>query len=99
MYAVVNHLHFREAIDPALALAAENYLAPQVEAIDGFESFHMVQTSEKDAILVIFAETAETLDRIATEVGSPWMTANVLPLLTSPPERHIGRIVASTQYP
>jgi hypothetical protein len=36
------------------------------------------------------------LDKIATKVGSPWMMANVVPLLASPLERHLGPIVATS---
>lgn len=95
---MVNHLHFNEPIDAALFVSAENDLVPEMRAIDGFEGFHVVQTSERDAILVILGDSAETLDRVATEVGSPWMRANVVPLLAGPPERHIGPIAASTLY-
>lgn len=98
MHAVVNQLHFADDIDPAVFAEARADLVPQMQEIDGFEGFHVIQTSGKDAILVILADCAETLDRIATEVGSPWMRANVVPLLASPPDRQLGPIIASTQY-
>jgi hypothetical protein len=47
-------------------------------------------------MLVIVGESAEAVERVATEVGSPWMRTNVVPLLASPPDRHIGPIIAST---
>jgi hypothetical protein len=97
MHAVVNQLHFREPVDPALFVRAQSDLAPQERAIDGFKGFHLVQTSETEAILVIFGDDADTLDRIATEVGSPWMRANVVPQPASPPERHLGQVVASAE--
>ncbi len=97
MHAVVNHLTFREPIDPTLFERVQSEVAPQARSIDGFKSFHIVQTSDTEAILVILGDDADTLDRIATEVGSPWMIANVVPLLASPPERHLGRVVASAE--
>jgi hypothetical protein len=36
------------------------------------------------------------IDRIATEVGSPWMREHVVPLLDGPPQRHIGPSLASS---
>jgi hypothetical protein len=98
MYAVVNFLHFRDPIDEELFRRAANELRPQMEGIDGFAAFHVVRTSDTEAILVIVGDAPATLDRISTEVGSPWMVANVVPLLSGPPERHLGEIVASTQY-
>jgi hypothetical protein len=99
MHAVVNHLRFGEPIDPALFAGAKDDLAARMRAIGGFDAFHVIQTSDRDAILVIVAADAQTLDRIATEVGSPWMRANVVPLLVGPPERQLGPVIASTQYP
>jgi hypothetical protein len=49
-------------------------------------------------ILIIVGEDAEALDRVATEVGSPWMMTHVVHLLVSSPERHIGPLVATTDW-
>jgi hypothetical protein len=97
MAAVVNLLHFKEPLDPAVFARSERDLVQQMRAIEGFRGFHVIQTSEKDVILVILGDSVEVLDQIATEVGSPWMRANVVPLLAGPPERHIGPIVASSE--
>jgi len=99
MHAVVNQLRFKDPIDPAIFDNAENDLFPVMREVEGFDSFHVIQTSEDTAILVIVGESPEVLDRIATEVGSPWMRANVVPHLGGPPERQLGAIVVSTQYP
>jgi len=96
MHAVVNHLHFTEPVDPALFGQAERDLAPAMRAIAGFRGFHVIQAAVDHAILVIICDTAEAVDRLATEVGSPWMRANVLPLLARPPDRHVGPVVATT---
>jgi hypothetical protein len=95
--AVVNHLHFKEPPNPELFLTAERDLTPQMKEIEGFRVFHVVQVGEDHAILIILGDTPDALNRVATEVGSPWMTANVVPLLAAPPERHIGPIVASSE--
>lgn len=94
--AVVNHLTFDDPVDPDLFRRAEQDLVPQMRAIEGFEALHVVQTSDHDVILLILATTEEVLDRLATEVGSPWMVANVVPLLSGPPSRHIGPLIASS---
>ncbi len=95
--AVVNHLHFKEPFSPELFSAAATELAPQMREIEGFRALHIVQAGEDHAILIILADTPEVLNRLATEVGSPWMSANVVPLLATPPERHIGAVVASSE--
>ena len=95
MAAVVNILRFKEPVDRGLFAAAEHELAEPMRAIAGFQGFHVVRTAEAEVVLVILADTVEVLDQLATEVGSPWMLANVVPLLASPPERHVGEVIAS----
>jgi hypothetical protein len=92
---VVNVLHFQDPVDPALFERAEDELGRAMRGIDGFGGFQVVQTGETEVVLLIFGDSADALDRIATEVGSPWMGANVVPLLAGPPERHIGPLIAS----
>ena len=96
MAAVVNHLHFKEPVDPAIFAASERDLLPRMREIEGFRGYEVVQTSERDVILVILGDSAEVLDRIATEVGSPCMREHVVPLLDGPPQRHIGESLASS---
>jgi hypothetical protein len=94
--AVVNHLHFRKAPDPDLFAHAEDEVVPQARDIEGFRGLDIVQVAPDHFILIITGETPEVLDRVATEVGSPWMMANVVPLLASPPERHVGPLVVTS---
>lgn len=96
MAAVINVLQFKEKPDPELFQRAAQELGPQMSIIDGFEELRVIQTGDTEVILLVFAETMEALDRIATEIGSPWMVANVVPHLAGPPQRHIGPVIAST---
>ncbi len=95
MAVVVNLLQFEEPVDPALFERAEVELGAAMRAIDGFEGFQVVHTGESEVVLLIFGDTVETLDRIASDIGSPWMIANVVPLLAAPPARHLGPVIAS----
>lgn len=95
MHAVLNHLRFRDDVDPQL-FAGMAEVVPQMRAIDGFGGIHIIQTSRKEVTLVILAIDAETLDRLAVEVGSPWMVAHVVPLLAGPPDRQVGLVLASS---
>ncbi len=95
MAAVVNHLHFKDPVDATLLARAETELGPAMRAITSFRGFHMIQISDRHVILIIMADTVQALDKIATEVGSPWMLAHVVPFLDRPPQRHIGPTIAS----
>jgi hypothetical protein len=94
MHAVVNTLTFRDPIDPGLFPGAESLLSA-MRSIDGFAGVQIVQTTETEAVLIITADSPATLDRIATEVGSPWMVEHVVPLLAGPPDRKIGTVAVS----
>lgn len=96
MAAVVNVLHFKQAPDVEMLKRAVAELGPAMQAVDGFERLEIVQTGETEIVLLIAASTTEVLDQIATDIGSPWMMENVVPLLAGPPQRHIGETIAST---
>jgi hypothetical protein len=96
MAAVVNHLHFKDPVDPSLFARAGTDLVTLMRTVEGFRGFEVIQTSERDVILVILADNVEVLDQIATEIGSPWMREHVVPLLDGPPQRHIGPSIASS---
>lgn len=98
MHAVVNLLRFSEPLDPQLFVAGRDELEAKMRGVPGFEALHVVQTGENEAFLVIVADRAETLDRLATEVGGPWMVEHVVPRLAGPPSRSLGEIIVSTQY-
>jgi hypothetical protein len=95
MHAVINHLRFKDQVDRALFARAEQDLAPRMRAVPGFAGFQVVEVTADHVVLVITGGDAEALDRLATEVGTPWMREHVIPLLAGPPERHIGPIIAS----
>jgi hypothetical protein len=94
--AVINHLHFREPPNPDLFAGVEDEVVPQARAVEGFRALHVVQVAPDHFVLIIVGDDVEVLDRVATKVGSPWMMAHVVPLLASPPERHVGSVVATT---
>jgi hypothetical protein len=95
--AVVNHLRLEQPPNPELVSPAERDLTPRMKEIEGFRAFHVVKVGDDHTILIILGDTPDALNMIATEVGSPWMSTNVVPLLATPPERHIGLIVASSE--
>lgn len=95
MHAVINTLRFKESVDPTLFVRAEHEMADQMRAIEGFQGFRVVQVADDQVVLVIFADAADVLDRMATELGNTWMGANVAPLLDGPPDRRIGLVIRS----
>jgi hypothetical protein len=64
--------------------------------VPGFRALHVIELTDDEVVLVVLADTAEALDRIATEVGNSWMRENVIPHLAAPPDRQIGKVVATS---
>lgn len=93
MHSVINHLHFAAPVEADILAAVQTTVGPQMGAFEGFESFRVVQVAEDHLVLVITATSADVLDRMSTEVGGPWMVANIVPLLSRPPERLVGAVV------
>jgi len=46
-------------------------------------------------ILILDFASAGEADRIASEVGGPWMREHVIPLLARGPERSVGEVLGS----
>lgn len=95
MHAVVNTLHLKEPISDGVWELAEQELAARARQIDGFDSAKVVRVGDDHLVLVIVADSAATLDRIATEAGNAFMVEHVVPHLAEPPQRLVGEVVAA----
>ncbi|HET6816783.1 MAG TPA: hypothetical protein VFH66_06105 [Mycobacteriales bacterium] len=96
MHAVVNRLRLSEPIPPDVWSRAQAEVPPLAREVPGFKALHVIEISDDEVVLVVLADSAETLDRVATEVGNSWMRENVIPYLAGPPDRQIGKVVASS---
>ncbi len=95
MYAVVNRLRLKSAIPPEVWERAQAELPARAREVPGFEALYVIEVADDEVVLLVVGDTAETLDRVASEVGNDWMTDNVIPHLAAPPDRQIGKVVAS----
>ena len=55
----------------------------------------VVEVDERHLILILEFQTAEDADRIAREVGGPWMREHVRPLLAGDTDRSVGEVIAA----
>ena len=95
MHTVVNHLHLSEPVQETTVEASREALQLVVDA--GGLSAHVAKVDDKPLILVLLFTSAEDADRIAREVGGPWMKEHITPLLADGTERSLGEVVASAQ--
>ena len=95
MHVVVNHLHLREPVPDETVRNAQEVLEAVVQA--GGLAARVIEVDPRHLILLLEFHSAEDADRIAKEVGGPWMRANMVPLLARDTERSVGKVVAATQ--
>ena len=54
-----------------------------------------VRVDDTHLVLILEFASAQDADRVATDVGGPWMRERILPLLARGPERSVGEVIAS----
>lgn len=95
MHVVVNHLHLRDPLNDATAQGAQ--VAVQFVVESGALAAQVVKVDDRHLILLLQFATAEDAERVAREVGGPWMRDHIVPLLARETERSVGEVIASAQ--
>jgi hypothetical protein len=95
MHLVINHLRLREPVSDTTVQAAQEGMQLVVDA--GALAARVARVDETHLILILEFATAEDADRIAREVGGPWMRENIRPLLAGDTERSVGEVIASAR--
>jgi hypothetical protein len=93
LHVVINHLHLREPLPDTTLEAAQKGMQLVVDA--GAVAARVAKVDDTHLILILEFSTAEDADRIAREVGGPWMRENIRPLLAGDTERSVGEVIAS----
>jgi hypothetical protein len=95
VHVVINHLRLRDPVTDATATAASEGMQLVVDA--GALAARVAKVDERHLILLLEFRTAEDADRVAREVGGPWMRENIRPLLAGETERSVGEVIASAK--
>jgi hypothetical protein len=93
VHVVINHLRLREPVSEATIAATQEALRLVVDA--GGLAARVAKVDETHLILILEFSTAEDADRIAREVGGPWMRDHIRPLLAGDTERSVAEVIAS----
>jgi hypothetical protein len=95
LHVVINHLHLREPVPDTTVEAARKGMQLVVDA--GALSARVAKVDHRHLILILEFSTAEDAERIARDVGGPWMRENIRPLLTGDTERSVAQVIASAE--
>jgi hypothetical protein len=95
VHVVVNHLRLRDPVADATVDALREGVRLAVDA--GALAARVAKVDETHLILILEFSSAENADRMAREVGGPWMRGNIRPLLAGDTERSVGEVIASAE--
>jgi precorrin isomerase len=95
MFVVVNHLRLRDPFADATVEALRKGVRLAVDA--GAVSARVAKVDERHLILILEFSASGDADRMAREVGGPWMRENIRPLLAGDTERSVGEVIASAE--
>jgi hypothetical protein len=95
VHVVINHFRLRDPVSEATVEAARDGMQVVVDA--GALAARVAKVDEKHLVLILEFATAADADRIAREVGGPWMRENIRPLLAGDTERSVGEVIASAE--
>ena len=92
MTVVINHLHLRDPISDQTVQAFRSIVPRIVNG--GASAAQVVQVDATHIVLILEFTSAEDADRVASEIGGPWMREHIIPLLARGPERSVGEVIA-----
>jgi hypothetical protein len=92
MHVVVNHLHLREPIGEATVRATRDAVQRVVDA--GGLTAQVAKVTDTHLVLILTFKDPEDADRIARDVGGPWMREHIVPLLAGGTDRSVGEVIA-----
>ncbi len=93
MHVVVNHLHLRDPATEATIQACHEAVRLVVDA--GATAARVLKVEDTHLILLLEFRSSDEANRIAQEVGGPWMREHIVPLLAEGTQRSVGVVIAS----
>ena len=92
---MINHLRLRDPLADATVDALHHGMQLVVDA--GALAASVAKVDETHLILILEFSSAEEADRLARDVGGPWMREHIRPLLAGDTERSVGEVIASAE--
>ena len=90
-------MHFSDPLIDDTMQACRDVTQRIVEA--GATAAQVARIDDTHLVLILEFASAADADRVAQEVGGPWMREHILPLLARGPERSVGEVIASASAP
>ena len=95
VHVVINHLRLRDPVTAETEGAMQEGVRLVVDA--GGLAARVAKVDERHLVLILEFASAEDADRLAREVGGPWMRQHIRPLLAGDTDRSLGEVIASAE--
>jgi hypothetical protein len=95
VHVVVNHLRLRDPVSAATLDALTE--AAQLVIDAGGLAARIGKVDERHLVLILDFSSAEDANRVARDVGGPWMREHITPLLADGTERSVAEVIASVE--
>jgi hypothetical protein len=93
MHAVVNHMKLSKPLDENIIERMNAELMANIAKMPGVDNALCVHVSEDAIVVVVICDSADSLERVHQEVGSPWVGKNLTPYIAST-DRKVGPVIA-----
>lgn len=97
MYAVVNTMTMKQAIEPALVHRMQAELMQEARGVPGFVQASFIDLGAGTVQMVVICDSPASVKELHDNVGGPWIGAHLLPLVERT-DRRLGPVVASTLF-
>lgn len=97
MYAVVNTMMLRQAIDPGLVHRMQAELMQEARDVPGFVHASFIDLGARTAQMVVICDSPAAVKDLNDTVGAPWIGTNLTPIIERV-DRRLGPVVASTLF-
>jgi hypothetical protein len=97
MHAVVNKLTLSRPFDNELLEKIDSGFYPLLRSVQGFLDMRVVGVSDAEAIILVFFQTREALDK-GSALAAPWFAENIRPYLGGPVQRSVGEIISQSSH-
>jgi hypothetical protein len=85
-------------LDDSIVERMNSELMSDMAKMPGFADALCVHVADDGIVVVVLCDSAEALERVHQEVGSPWVGQNLTPYLAST-DRKVGAVIARPTNP
>lgn len=93
MFSVVNHITLTGPLPAELGERMQDELMVRARDVPGFVAAYCTQPAPEEIVMIVLTDTAEAMQVVHDTVGTPWIGANLGPVIATT-DRKPGPVIA-----